>query len=220
MFSGTAIEASPELRRSICRSELPCLICASVGRRYSHRIPALETLHKAWSSRAERSKYAKFAPALKDAAAKVDEYYEKTTHSAAYVLLMLLNPTGKMSYFTKHWPEDLHDDVLSTAETVFKARYLQLNQNWQSQEVNSRSPQRRNQLKADIVEALQCLKCALRHDLLFWEPAPSSLVELEHLDDDDEEVEVEETGDDEEGWDILLLGDDAEDVSDTETDIY
>lgn len=79
---------------------------------------------------------------------------------------------------------------------------------------------RRNRLKADIVEALQCLKCALRHDLLFREPAPSSLVELEHLDDDDEEVEVEETGDDEEGWDILLLGDDAEDVSDTETDIY
>ncbi|KAG1830760.1 hypothetical protein EV424DRAFT_1534700 [Suillus variegatus] len=73
---------------------------------------------------------------------------------------------------------------------------------------------------ADIVEALQCLKCALRHDLLFREPAPLSLVELEHLDDDDEEVEVEETGDDEEGWDILLLGDDAKDVSDTETDIY
>lgn len=78
---------------------------------------------------------------------------------------------------------------------------------------------RRNRLKADIVEALQCVKCALRQDLLFREPAPSSLVELEHLDDDDEEVEVEETGDDEDGWDILLLGDDAEDMSDTETDI-
>jgi hypothetical protein len=75
-----------------------------------------------------------------------------------------------------------------------------------------------NRLEANIMEALQCLKCALRHDLLFQEPGPSSLVELEHLDD--EEVEVEETGDDEEGWDILLLGDDAEDMSDTETDIY
>jgi hypothetical protein len=75
-----------------------------------------------------------------------------------------------------------------------------------------------NQLKADIVEALQCLKCALQHDLLFQEPAPLSLIELEHLDD--KEVEVEETGDDKEGWDILLLGDDTEDMSDTETDIY
>jgi hypothetical protein len=51
-------------------------------------ILALETLYKAWSSRAERSKYVRFAPALKAAAAKVDEYYEKTTHSAAYILAM------------------------------------------------------------------------------------------------------------------------------------
>jgi hypothetical protein len=53
-------------------------------------IPALETLHKAWSSHAERSKYAMFAPVLKDAAAKVDEYYEKMTHSAVYVLSMCM----------------------------------------------------------------------------------------------------------------------------------
>lgn len=74
-----------------------------------------------------------------------------------------------------------------------------------------------------LVEALQCVKCALRHDLLFREPEPSSLVELEYLDDNDEEAEAgAETGDavdEEEGWDVLLLGDDAEDVSDVETDI-
>jgi hypothetical protein len=85
-------------------------------------IPALEALYKAWSLHSERSKYVQFAPVLKDAAAKVDEYYEKTTHSAAYVLSMctfifsmnglhesdfctsVLNPTGKMAYFKKHWP--------------------------------------------------------------------------------------------------------------------
>lgn len=49
-------------------------------------IPALETLHKTWSSRAERMKYARFAPALTAAAAKLDKYYEKTTHTPAYVL--------------------------------------------------------------------------------------------------------------------------------------
>ena len=51
-------------------------------------IPALETLHKAWSSRAERFKYARFKPALTAAAAKLEEYYEKTTDSPAYVMAM------------------------------------------------------------------------------------------------------------------------------------
>lgn len=49
-------------------------------------IPALETLHRAWSSHAERSKYTWFATSLQAAAAKVDEYYEKTTQSPAYVM--------------------------------------------------------------------------------------------------------------------------------------
>jgi hypothetical protein len=49
-------------------------------------ILALETLYKAWSSRAERSKYLRFATSLQAAAAKVDEYYEKTTKSPAYIL--------------------------------------------------------------------------------------------------------------------------------------
>ena len=49
-------------------------------------MPALEALHKAWSSRAERLKYAPFAPALVKACDKVDEYYEKTTDSPAYIM--------------------------------------------------------------------------------------------------------------------------------------
>lgn len=56
----------------------------------------------------------------------------------------------------------------------------------------------RNRLKGDIVKALQCIKCAIRHNLLFREPAPSSLVEAE-LD------KGESAGDsldgDEVGWD-------------------
>jgi hypothetical protein len=35
----------------------------------------------------------------------------------------------------------------------------------------------RNRLKSDIVEALQFLKCAIRTDLLFQEPDPSSRTE-------------------------------------------
>jgi hAT family C-terminal dimerisation region len=37
----------------------------------------------------------------------------------------------------------------------------------------------RNRLKGDIVEALQCVKCTIQHDLLFREPGPSSIFEVE-----------------------------------------
>ena len=44
---------------------------------------------------------------------------------------------------------------------------------------------RRNRLKGDVVEALQCVKCGIRHDLLFREPAPSSILEAEFNGDGD-----------------------------------
>ncbi|KAG2135075.1 hypothetical protein BD769DRAFT_1353026 [Suillus cothurnatus] len=81
-------------------------------------IMALKTLYKAWSSCAERSKYLRFATSLQAAATKVDRYYEKTMKSPAYILAILLDPVGKMAYFKQHWPEDLHDEVLTTAEKV------------------------------------------------------------------------------------------------------
>jgi hypothetical protein len=121
-------------------------------------IPALEALHKAWSSRADRPKYGRFADALNAACNKIDEYYKKTTKSAAYIVAMgvpycfipmtllmnplVLNPKGKMLYFKKHWPEELHENVLKCVEAIvssihyisislsnanqFKERYLQL----------------------------------------------------------------------------------------------
>lgn len=51
-------------------------------------IPALEALHRAWSSRAERPKYERFFPALEAAYTKINDYYEKTTESPAYILAM------------------------------------------------------------------------------------------------------------------------------------
>jgi len=54
-------------------------------------IPALEALYRAWSSRAERPKYELFAPALRAAYEKVDEYYEKTTESPAYIMSMSMD---------------------------------------------------------------------------------------------------------------------------------
>jgi hypothetical protein len=51
-------------------------------------IPALEALYRAWSTRAERPKYEPFSSALRAACEKVDEYYEKTTESPAYIMAM------------------------------------------------------------------------------------------------------------------------------------
>jgi hypothetical protein len=44
------------------------------------------------------------------------------------------------------------------------------------------------------VEALQCIKCAIRHDLLIREPTPSSIIEVKESDSDDRELENVSTG--------------------------
>jgi hypothetical protein len=62
-------------------------------------ILALETLHKAWSSRSDRTKYRYFAPALKAAATKLDEYYKKTTDSPAYIMAMCSFPLVLLDLF-------------------------------------------------------------------------------------------------------------------------
>ncbi|KAG6860040.1 hypothetical protein C0995_016634 [Termitomyces sp. Mi166 len=74
-----------------------------------------------------------------------------------------------------------------------------------------------NQLKGDIVEALQCLKCAIQHDLLFREPGPSSIyeAELEKLEND----ENNSGPGTEEGWDELLSDDEEEDNLDMGIDL-
>lgn len=53
-------------------------------------LPALEALHKAWSSRSSRAKYAPFQAALDAAVSKVEEYYDKTSTSYAYTFVMCM----------------------------------------------------------------------------------------------------------------------------------
>ena len=62
-----------------------------------YAIPALEALHRAWSSRASRPKFQPFASALYAACKKIDEYYEKTTESPVYIMSM---STSIISYPT------------------------------------------------------------------------------------------------------------------------
>ena len=76
-------------------------------------------------------------------------------------------------------------------------------------------------LKGDIVKALQHIKCATWHDLLFWEAEPSSPSE-EKIDDYEVEDDLSEQQDDsgdEEGWEGLFLKEDEDDLeSDVEMD--
>lgn len=97
-------------------------------------LPALEALHQAWSSRSEKPKYAYFAPALKEAVAKLKEYYDKTAESEVYIFSMckllilrqfrnlistaVLDPDIKMSYFNKYWSPSLQKRVLHEAEKI------------------------------------------------------------------------------------------------------
>jgi hypothetical protein len=81
----------------------------------------------------------------------------------------------------------------------------------------------RNRLKGDIVEALQGVKCAIRHDLLFREPAPSSTLEVELNPDGEDEEDGNDSGEGSEvaeGWNDMLMEDEDDGSGmDTESDL-
>ena len=72
-----------------------------------------------------------------------------------------------------------------------------------------------NHLKGNIVEALQCIKCAIQHDFLFREPAPALVLEEEMSDQELEDVSGgrslgesdKESEINEHCWDDLLIED-------------
>ncbi|KAF5365840.1 hypothetical protein D9757_012805 [Collybiopsis confluens] len=89
-------------------------------------IPALEALHRAWSTRSTRSKYSPFRTALEAGVSKVEEYYEKITDNQAYIISMLLHLEEKTQHFKKHWDDDLQKQVREVAEKIFEERYKQM----------------------------------------------------------------------------------------------
>ena len=82
---------------------------------------------------------------------------------------------------------------------------------------------RRNRLKGDIVEALQFLKCLVRKDLLYREPAPSSLLEVQLELNEGEEEDKDSANTDANSWDkhVIDIDDDTDDDdnSDSDTDM-
>jgi len=256
-------------------------------------------------SRSEQAIYDRFVPSLKAAYEKIDEYYEKTTDTPAYIVAMILDPRQKMGYFKKHWSAELQVDVIKCVEEVFKERYVllrgqstsrpvaqhkkklssllrELSDDEDATDAGPAAPEdptrpwlrdfrvyldvvehvpegwttiqwwgynahrypvwgslardylaimaasvsseqafshggitvskRRSCLKGDIVEALQCVKCSIRHDLLFREEGPSSAWEdeLEDGEDqgDDDKMDEDDEETDEQAWDQLLIEED------------
>jgi hypothetical protein len=70
----------------------------------------------------------------------------------------------------------------------------------------------RNRLQGNIVEALQCVKCAIQDNLLFRDAAPSSTLEADLNSEDFEQGEgegcVDDNNVDDEAWDKLLIDED------------
>ena len=77
-------------------------------------IPAIETLHAAWMSRADKYKYLPFQDTLNAATAKLNKYYKKTAESDAHILAMCVsthlicppndNFLGIITPGTEGWP--------------------------------------------------------------------------------------------------------------------
>jgi hypothetical protein len=74
----------------------------------------------------------------------------------------------------------------------------------------------RSRLKGDIVEALQCLKCAIRNELFLQEPAPSST--LEAWEEDSMEVMIDADGGDQMDTDSYSL--DGLGIDDDDEELY
>ncbi|KAJ8580566.1 hypothetical protein M405DRAFT_47524 [Rhizopogon salebrosus TDB-379] len=54
-------------------------------------LPALEGLHKAWTSRSNSPKYTPFHAGLTAATDKIREYYEKSAECNAYIVVMCMS---------------------------------------------------------------------------------------------------------------------------------
>ena len=96
-----------------------------------------------------------------------------------------------------------------SSERAFSQNGITINKQW-------------NRLKGDIVEALQCIKCAIWHNLLFQEPAPLSTLKSEFNEDGEDDEDGGEGSKNAEGWDDLLMDseDDSEESGmDTDSDV-
>jgi hypothetical protein len=99
-------------------------------------LPALESLHSAWSSRSGRIKYLDFAEGLNAGIEKITKYYEKSSSSDAHIMAMrasffhvhsitptdfpmtVLDPSQKETHLRKYWGEELLVEAHRHAEEM------------------------------------------------------------------------------------------------------
>ncbi|PCH36864.1 hypothetical protein WOLCODRAFT_83227 [Wolfiporia cocos MD-104 SS10] len=267
-------------------------------------LPAHKALHRSWTIQIEHIKYNEFKHALEVGTSKIAGYYDRTADSEVYIFAMFLDPSQKKSHIQRYWGEELLQQALKHAETIYATRYKKLypdgsimtqikrttsvtsaaghvkclidrelsddeddlSETGISDNIDPMKPwlhdfhgyldsvddlgncsilnagcypvwtslardylavmtssvlsdrafsstgitisKQRNRLKADVVEALQFLKCAICCDLLFRE-SPSLLTEADVVDETYEPSQSFETP-----WDDLIEdisdGDDAE----------
>ncbi|KAF9224153.1 hypothetical protein BS17DRAFT_766779 [Gyrodon lividus] len=96
------------------------------GPTLQHALPALEALHKAWSKHMDAARYEPSQDGLIAATSKIVNYYQHTSDSDAYTLIILLGPSQKDAYFKKYWGAELHAQVLKNLEQLFKEHFIQL----------------------------------------------------------------------------------------------
>lgn len=63
-------------------------------------LPALEALHKAWTTRLSREKYSDFFPALQAGLRKIEEYYNRTAECDIYTFAMCCVPFLQVAFHT------------------------------------------------------------------------------------------------------------------------
>ncbi|KAL1939290.1 hypothetical protein VTO73DRAFT_10093 [Trametes versicolor] len=92
---------------------------AKDGPTLHHGLPALEALHKSWTARLDKPKYAEFCTAICAGLDKVEEYYKKTADSDVYTFAM-------SHHLDKFWGKELHQETVDHAKKIYKKCYYEL----------------------------------------------------------------------------------------------
>ena len=92
-----------------------------------YEIPTLEALHQVWSSWASHPKFQPFTSVLYATCEKIDEYYEKTTKSSVYIMLMSMSiisyPTLWHCWYISSSYSDFHMYMENRKIKIFVSLY-------------------------------------------------------------------------------------------------
>ncbi|KIJ23090.1 hypothetical protein M422DRAFT_81167, partial [Sphaerobolus stellatus SS14] len=88
-------------------------------------IPALEAMHAGYT-RKRRKVSASLHEAVVAALSKIEDYYDKTSCSDAYLVSMAVNPDSKFKHLRKHWTKTVYNEAIASLEKTFARRHKEL----------------------------------------------------------------------------------------------